>query len=260
MESLYSRIIWGEMGRKDFKIHTADPKDVEKMILDWFRTEDLEKVEKLIFEMSWITKTTFETYYDGPFFGFSQQTDEELMKQEGHKCNILLHDIAMVPTILEMSIRTGMSPSELRLIADIMEIFYSRLPTEKETCSLSRVMNHETFGYKLQPALEIPNKIDMKANVILAFLAFAEGKSDKLPSFDPVYQEIESLGLIKSEDSFGDVPGKTWKVTPEGEKFISVLESAGEYYTAQRQVKQDAAELMEKAKSKWNTIMDTLKF
>jgi len=263
MESLYSRIIWGEMGRKDFKIHTADPKDVEKMILDWFRKEDMEKVENLIFEMSWISKTTFETYYDGPFYGFSQQDDEELMKQEGHKCNILLHDIAMVPTILEMSLRTGMSPSELRLIADILEIFYSRLDKKEPTCRLSSSMNHETFGYKLQPALEKTNK-KMKAKQITAFLLVSqeEVKSDSYwldPKMIPVFQEIESLGLIKSESPIGSA-GKTWHVTPEGEKFLSILESAGEYYTANRQVKQDAAELMEKAKTKWNSVMDALKF
>ena len=97
----------------------------------------------------------------------------------------------------------------------------------------------------------------MKANVILALLAFAEGKKDKLPSFDPVYNEIESLGLIKSETGSA---GKTWHVTPEGEKFISILESAGEYYTAHRQIKKDAEELMDRAKGKWNSIMDTLKF
>lgn len=258
MESLYSRIIWRELNRPDFKIHTAEPKDVDTMILDWVRTADIEKVEEVIFDMSWIRKTTLEDYYDGPFYGFSQQDDKYLLKQEGHACNLLLHDSAMVPTLLDMAIRTRMSPSELRLIADIMEIFYSRLPKKESVCRISGEMDHTTFGYKLEPQLN--NSKEMKANVILAFLAFAEGKSDKLPSFDPVYQEIEALGLIKSEDSFGDVPGKTWHVTPEGEKFISLLESSGEYYIAQRQVKKDAEELIEKARTRWNGIMESLKF
>ncbi len=103
----------------------------------------------------------------------------------------------------------------------------------------------------------------MKANVILAFLAFADGTSDQLPSSDPVYKEIEELGLIKSKEVIIDSAGgkaNVWHVTPEGTKLIGLMESAGEYYTAQRQAKKDAAEIMEKAKSKWNSVMDSLKF
>lgn len=96
----------------------------------------------------------------------------------------------------------------------------------------------------------------MKANLILAFLAFAEGKSDKLPSFDPVYQEIEALGLIKSESKGEE---KSWFVTSDGENFITLLESSGEYYKAQKQLKKDADELVEKARSKWNSIMESFK-
>lgn len=105
----------------------------------------------------------------------------------------------------------------------------------------------------------------MKANQILAFLAFAEGNNKRLPEMENVqiYKEIEVLGLIKSEKTMVSPAGDTeniWHVTPEGEKFISLLESAGDYYEAHRQVKKDAAEVIEKAKNKWNSVMENLKF
>ena len=53
-----------------------------------------------------------------------------------------------------MSIKTLTAPSELRFIADILEAFYSRLPKKESTCSISRVRNHESYGYKLDPPFE----------------------------------------------------------------------------------------------------------
>jgi len=96
MDTIYSKIVWDELGNtyKDFKIHTQEPGVVDKMVLDWVKEAPIEKVEEVLFELSWIRKTTFETYYDGPFYGFSQRDEETLDKIKGtYKCDMLIHDV-----------------------------------------------------------------------------------------------------------------------------------------------------------------------
>jgi hypothetical protein len=267
MQTIYSQIIWAELGMKDYKIHTEPWAKTEKLVLDWIRETDIERVEKVLFDLSWITRISYEDYYDGPFFGFSQRDDEVLKKTPGHKCDLAIHDTGMLPSVLRMAIQTRMSPEELRFIANILEIFNERTRKPSGTCSLER--NEESYGYKLVAGIEIEEnskiEIKMKANQIMAFLLVATEKVRPEsywmdPKMLPVFQELEALGLIKSDPQFGDDPSVIWRVTPEGEKFISILESAGEYYTAQRQAKKDAEELLEKAKTKWNSVMDSLKF
>jgi hypothetical protein len=145
METIYSKIIWGELGLKDYKIHLEESEKTRNLILGWVRDTDISKVEEVLFDLSWIKKTTYETYYDGPFYGFSQHEDQVLDKLEGHKCDLLIHDSGMFTTILEMAIRTRMNPSEFILMSQILEEFWKKVPVN-ESCS----SDGHNWGYKVE--------------------------------------------------------------------------------------------------------------
>jgi len=158
METIYSKIIWGELGLKDYKIHLEPWEKTEGLILDWVRNNELEKVEEALFDLSWIRKSTYENYYDGPFYGFSQHDDEVLDKLEGTKADIVIHDCGMLPTILEMAIRTRMSPSDFTFMAKILEEFWKKVPKKEscseEGCSIQKIR----WGYKLDAGKEDPDE------------------------------------------------------------------------------------------------------
>jgi hypothetical protein len=145
METIYSKIIWGELGLNDYKIHLEESEKTRNLILGWVRDTDLSKVEEVLFDLSWIKKTTYETYYDGPFYGFSQHDDAILDNLEGHKCDILIHDSALFTTILEMAIRTRMTPSEFVFMSQILEEFWKKVPID-ESCS----SDGHNWGYKVE--------------------------------------------------------------------------------------------------------------
>jgi hypothetical protein len=157
MDTIYSKIIWEELELKDYKIHKEPWERTEKLILDWIRENPLEKVEEVLFDLSWIRKITYETYYDGPFYGFSQHSDEVLDKLDGYKSDVVIHDCGMLPSILEMAIRTRMSPSDFRFIAQILEEFWKKVP-KKESCTTeSCSIDSGNWGYKVEPGKE-PNE------------------------------------------------------------------------------------------------------
>ncbi len=144
METIYSKIIWNELDLKDYKIHKEPVEKTENLILEWIESSSLEKVEEVLFELSWFRKVTFESYYDGPFFGFSQREDEVLEKHEGLKSDIAIHDCGMLPSILDMAIKTRMSPSDFIFIAKILEAFWKKVP--KRECGIE---DQDRWGYKL---------------------------------------------------------------------------------------------------------------
>lgn len=129
METIYTKIIWDVLGKKDYKLHKEEPQKTEKLILDWIKSTPLEKVDEILFkDCSWLDKVTAEDYYDGFFYGFSQEAkDTESQK-------IMIHDMGMLPTLLHMAIKVKFAPSELRFMADILEAYYEKLPKDT-TCS-----------------------------------------------------------------------------------------------------------------------------
>jgi hypothetical protein len=150
METIYSKIIWGELDLKDYKIHLEPWEKTETLILNWIKETELDKVEEVLFDISWIRKSTYENYYDGPFYGFSQHDDEVLSKLDGIKADIVIHDCGMLPTILEMAIRTRMAPSDLLFMAKILEAFWAKVP-KKDSCSTEGCsIDDIKWGYKLE--------------------------------------------------------------------------------------------------------------
>ena len=119
METIYSRIIWRELGNnfENFKIHEQPVEVVEKMIIDWIKTAPIEKVKTTIAELSWIKKVKSDGHYDGDFYKIIQNDNDN---------EFLMHDTTLLPAILNIAIETKMSPSELRFVADILETLQER--------------------------------------------------------------------------------------------------------------------------------------
>jgi len=149
MDTIYSRIIWEELDLKDYKIHLEPWEKTETLILNWINDTELERVEEVLFDLSWIRKSTYEDYYDGPFYGFSQSEEDALKKSKGIKADIVVHDCGMLPTILEMAIRTRMSPSDFIFMSKILETFWKKVPKD-ESCSIDKIK----WGYKLENKTE----------------------------------------------------------------------------------------------------------
>lgn len=53
MDTIYSRIIWKELGMEDYKIPEHSWEEVEKLVLDWVKNNSKEKVEEVLFDQSW---------------------------------------------------------------------------------------------------------------------------------------------------------------------------------------------------------------
>lgn len=139
MDSIYSKVIWGELGYtyENFKIHEQDPDLIDKLIIDWVKEADIDKIETVLFDLSSIDKVTYESYYDGPFYGISQREEskrKELFAKDdkgNFTCDFLFHQMEVFPTLLHISLKTRISPSEIRFMADVLEAYYSRLSKEK---------------------------------------------------------------------------------------------------------------------------------
>jgi len=134
METIYSKIIWNELGLKDFKIHDVEPKLVTDMVIDWVKTADFDKVEKVLFDLSFFESISYETYYDGPFYGINQRSKEkrdELYEGE-YKCDVIVHHLNIFETVFHLLAKTNFSPNDLRFMAELLEVFQAREPKDRK--------------------------------------------------------------------------------------------------------------------------------
>lgn len=138
MNTIHSKIIWDELGLKDYKIHLEDKDKTQQLILDWIRDNTLEKVEEVLFDLSWIDRITNDGYYDGPFYGLNQHDkDKQYLSDDGTpQSDILVHDVGLKPTIIHIAIKTRMSPEEFIFISKILEVYYQKLP-KQTSCPLN---------------------------------------------------------------------------------------------------------------------------
>jgi hypothetical protein len=146
MESIYSRIIWKELGMKDYKLHVEPFEKTEKLILDWVKDNTIEKVNEVLFDISWIDRITNDGYYDGQFYGISQREKDKQNKNEDGtiQSDVIIHDIGLLPSILHIAIKTRIYPDDFRFIATILEAYYDKIPKET-TCSINETEEGEEF-------------------------------------------------------------------------------------------------------------------
>lgn len=143
MNTIYSKIIWMELGLGNYKIHEEPLEKTEGLVLDWIKKSPVEKVEKAIFDdLSFLTNVTFEDYYDGPFFGINQREKDKRVKRDDGSIepDLLVHDTALLPTILHVAIKTKMAPSDFTFMAKILEAYWEKIKTP-ETCELNSLLN-----------------------------------------------------------------------------------------------------------------------
>ena len=134
MDTIYSEIIWKQLGLKDYKIHEESSDKTDGLIISWVKDTSLEKVDQILFKgFSWIDRVTNEGYYDGPFYGFSQREKDKQYKstKDNPEADIVIHDCGILPTIFHMAAKTRMAPSELVFISNLLEAYYGKLPKDK---------------------------------------------------------------------------------------------------------------------------------
>lgn len=133
METLYSRIIWEELGRRDIKINEEPFEKIEELILDWFKSAPKERIQEVLKELSWFDRITFEDWYDGAFYGINQREKEKQYKNEKGNIDpdIVVHDSGIMPSVLYLLIKTNISPEELEFYAKILRIYRNRMRDEK---------------------------------------------------------------------------------------------------------------------------------
>lgn len=128
MDSIYSKIIWDELGMRDYELHKEPPIQTEQLVLDWVRNSPKEKVDEVLADISWITEVKDAGYFDGTFLGINQRTEEERQVVNGELQNDLtIHEIGVLPTLLFLALKTNIHPDELRFIANILEIYDRKL-------------------------------------------------------------------------------------------------------------------------------------
>jgi len=120
MDSIYSRIIWQELGLKDYKIHEQNVEKSDKLILDWVKDTPKEKVGEVLSDLSSINDVTDAGWYDGQFYGINQRDEDERPVDEN---DLIIHSTGLIPSIIDISMKCNVHPDELRLIADIIETY-----------------------------------------------------------------------------------------------------------------------------------------
>jgi hypothetical protein len=138
METIYSRVIWRELGLKDYKIHEEPWNKTEALIIQWLKDTPIERVNEVIKDLSWLESVTFEGYYDGSFHGINQREKENRLKTPNGDPDpdITIHDTAIMTSLIHLFSKIGVSPSELRFIANFMEEYQKKLP-KSESCEFS---------------------------------------------------------------------------------------------------------------------------
>lgn len=128
MHSIYSKIIWEELGKADYKIHREPTEKTEQLIIDWIKDTPIDKVDEVLADISWVTEITDAGYYDGTFHGINQRTEDERPKNDdGEPQNdLVIHDTGLVPSLLFMCAKLRLHPDELRFIAKMLEAYYDR--------------------------------------------------------------------------------------------------------------------------------------
>ncbi len=135
MDTIYSKIIWDELGYTptNYKLHEEKAEKTEQLIIDWVKNTPIERVNEVLFkELSFLNSITAEDYYDGYFYGINQKEPEKRNKSEDGRIlpDIVIHDMAILPSMLMISIKTRVSPSELIFMSKILEAYYDKLPKE----------------------------------------------------------------------------------------------------------------------------------
>lgn len=140
MQTIYSKIIWEELGLEDYKIHLEDWKNTEKLIIDWIKNTPIEKVDEVLSELSWINRIEEDAYYDGHFHVINQYSKEEeqiLIEKGKPKHDLIIHDSGLIPSFLNIAIKCNMSSNEIRFMADLMDAYHEKFPKKSSSCSIS---------------------------------------------------------------------------------------------------------------------------
>ena len=129
METIYSKVLWNELGLREYKIHVEPWEKTNALILNWVKDAPLEKVTEVLLDLSWIASIVDDSYYDGQFYGINQRDKKHRPKLESGRIqsDITIHECGVLPSILHIAINTGTSPQELRFCADILEEYLKRL-------------------------------------------------------------------------------------------------------------------------------------
>lgn len=133
MESIYSRIIWHELGLKDYEIHKSDREKTQNLILDWIKSTPLEKVNEVLFDISWIDRIVNDGYYDGQFYGINQRDKDNQHKVDGEcQSDIVIHDCGILPSILHLAIKSKICPEQLIFLAKILDAYLEKIPKDED--------------------------------------------------------------------------------------------------------------------------------
>lgn len=138
MNTIYSEIIWDQLNLKDYKIHLEPWDKTENLIIDWVRDNTLEKVNEVLFGLSWIYRIVDDGWYDGQFYGLNQREKDKQYKHDDDKVqsDIIIHDGGILPSFLHVAIKSGMNSSELRFMANLLDVYYEKIP--KSSCEIRR--------------------------------------------------------------------------------------------------------------------------
>lgn len=126
METIFSRVIWKELGLHSYKIHEEDSQKTYKLILDWVKDTEFKKVEEVLFDLSWLESITYEGYYDAPFYGINQNERSEIDVPD-----LQINDIGIFMSLFHIACKTQIDPSHIRFMADLLEIYYARIPNDR---------------------------------------------------------------------------------------------------------------------------------
>jgi len=125
MNTLYSKVIWGELGMTDYEIHNHPQSDIDTLIIKWVTDTPYDRVVKVIddlglHEMCGNLHQNVD-YYDGNFHSL------ELPSKE-----LYFHDVSLLPFVLMFFIKFPNLTFDLDLIKGITQQLQNKKKDGKE--------------------------------------------------------------------------------------------------------------------------------
>ena len=121
METLWTKIIWGKLGMKDYPIHKHTSKEMVPLIIQWMKQSSKEEILETIKSIGANLKKNVD-YYDGNFHELDTGGDNHYW----------LHDSNILPFILEFFIEFPELLEDIDLIKYTTKEYLKIAKTKKE--------------------------------------------------------------------------------------------------------------------------------
>ena len=120
MDTIWSYVIWGKLGMKDFQIHLEPPEKSDELVLEYMKGMTQTELNTMLEELSGVKLEDNPNYYDGPIYNLTQDTKPPN--------TLIVHDVGVLPLIMQLLTRADLTIENIEFIKQTMSIYESKIP------------------------------------------------------------------------------------------------------------------------------------